>query len=186
MFKPITILLLFVILAFDAFSQIEVKNDSLFVDSKPIAGYGISQNDEKGVVFEVRMLTTKLESNIKREFENQVRADLIGKPYIRSKRFYFEYVIHREMEGLNSDSIALQVLGKVEEAGILIEKAGKSYNGAIAISFISSAAGIGASFAGYPLAGTIVTIGGGFIAFIVHISANNKLIRGGKKLQQSK
>lgn len=162
------------LLNLSAIGQIEIRNDSLFVDSIPTAVYGLGEIASTGIEVSVKILSPLQMRAVKAEFEQMVRADLVTKAYLPSKRFFFEYSFDSEVSDLNS-------IGK---AGELIERSGRNFNAAIALSFIGSAGGTALILGGFPLAGAAVSIGGGLVALIVQIRGNNKLIQAGQQLKQ--
>lgn len=157
-----------------AIGQIEIRNDTLFVDSIPTAVYGFGEIASTGIEVNVKILSPVQMRAVKDKFEEMLKNDFNTKAYLPSKRYFFEYNFVSEVTDLNS-------IGK---AGELIELSGRNFNAAIALSFIGSAGGTALIFRGFPLAGAAVSIGSGLIALIVQISGNNKLMQAGQQLKQ--
>jgi hypothetical protein len=75
-----------------------------------------------------------------------------------------------------------QLRSTMIEAGGLIEDAGRSYNAALTLMGLSPTVGLLLTFAGIPAlgVGAVVVI----TASIIHVSGNNSLIKGRKKLKE--
>jgi hypothetical protein len=171
--KVLLIVLLAVIHASNIFAQVRIANDTLYVYETPYATYGVGDNVNQELTVDVLMLGQRLLSEVKVEFEKLVRADFASKSYLQAKRIHFEYRMLGETPLANSALI---------EAGELIQDAGAQYNAAIALNFLATSGGYILVYQGFPVAGVIVTLGGNLIAFVVHVSANFKLGKGGKRL----
>ena len=154
-------------------AQVKVQNDSLFVYDKPYATYGVGNQDGAELTIDVYLLGQNLLNDVKTEFEKLVRMDIASKPYIQATKIDFRY----RMQGQS------QVSSDLIQAGELIEEAGRSYNAAIALNILSSTSAYILAFSGRPIGGAVVAIGGGLVAFIIHVSGNMSLKNGGKKLK---
>ncbi len=168
-------ILFFIILLTPFFSsaQVKIQNDSLFVYDKPYATYGIGNQDGAELTIDVNLLGQNLLNDVRSEFEKLVRMDIASKPYIQATKIDFRY----RMQGQS------QVSSDLIQAGELIEEAGRSYNAAIALNILSSTSAYLLAFSGRPIGGAVVAIGGGLVAFIIHVSGNMSLKNGGKKLK---
>lgn len=178
--KYLSPLLFTLLFSSGVWAQVAVQNDSLFLEGNAIASYGLFENTKKGVVIEVNVFSpyltsdSFLQSEERKKFEQLVKEGLKGKPFILSNAFYFQYTFQSEIQP------------EILNAGQLLERAGKNYNAAIALSTLGSAGGIALSLGGYPIAGAIVTLGGNIIGFFVQIGANMKLIEAGQRLKEAK
>jgi hypothetical protein len=168
--------ILFFIILFTPFfssAQVRIQNDSLFVDDKPYAAYGVGNQDGAELTIDVHLFGQNLLNDVKTEFEELVRADIATKPYIQATKIDFRY----RMQGQN------QVSSNLIQAGELIEDAAISYNAAIVLNILSSSGGYALLLAGMPIGGAVLTVGGGLVALIMHVSGNNSLKNGGNKLK---
>lgn len=165
------------LLSLSALGQVTIQNDSLFINGIPSGEYGLLSATNSETIIQIKIFNPELTSGTfltsatKSEFEQLVKVELSNRPFIKSDKFYFQYSF--ELEGLTT-------AGK---AGVLIEEAGRAYNGALVVGFLGSAGGTALFLAGIPVFGAVVSIGGAFVTLILQVRGNNKLIEGGKGLQ---
>jgi len=152
----------------DIKNVITFLTDSIMLNSEFIGRYKIfSRPDFMNIVISsVLLLDSKQKMDIEAAIEKSKAARY------RDYYFSFNYI-------LDESRISPTQIG-----GLRFEEAGKAYNGAAALSIIGAVGGTALVLTGYPIVGSVITMGSGVIAFILQIRGNNKLIKGGKSLQK--
>lgn len=161
---------------FHSFGQMAISGDSIFIAETFTGIYGFGEPYKNEMPINVRLSNLGAFSKAqKTELEALIKKDVQSKLFMQGQILRFEYfpLVTNDSEAM------LAVMG----AGEYIEGAGRAYNGAIVLSLLSSGGGTALALGGFPIAGAAVSLGGGLIAFIVHVSGNMKLIKGGRMLK---
>ena len=149
--------------------QFTISNDSIFEYAEFIAKYKIQKhtygNGFTISIFPIIVLNTKQKIDIQNTMSNRMPTDI-----------FLEFVYGIDKSKLTPTQIS----------GLKLEEAGNAYNSAVGVSIVGGILGSALVLNGEPIAGSIVTLCGGIIGFILQITGNNKLIEGGKILQIQK
>lgn len=174
-----TIFSLFLLCSFTciANAQIKVSNDSIFVQDTLRGRYGFSASD--GPWFGIDVIQYKpyeFSRADRKTLESLIREELVKRNLLNREKPVFYYLSKKAPKQNVEDS-------ESNDAGELIATAGRRFNGAILMSFLGSAGGTALVFAGFPIGGAIVTLGGGLVSLFLYIDGNSKLIKGGEALR---
>lgn len=170
--KYLLIILGLLLVASTTYGQITISNDSILSNDDFLGRYEV--HVVEGLRLKVRILSNTIEDStqqneIEKAIERQINSQAFNKFQLQ-----FTYILDESK------------LTPTQVGGIKFKEVGKAYNGAAAISIIGSVGGSVLAFSGYPIAGSIITLSSSIIAFIVQITGNNKLIKGGESLQRQK
>jgi hypothetical protein len=155
-----------------AYSQITISNDSILLNTDFLGRYSLSKTGNREITVKVLMAIPF--SEVQRDvFQNEFPKIMIAKNY---DGFSYTFQYFADLSSMSPSQLA----------GIDLEKAGKAYNDAATISLLGLAIGTGIVLNGEPILGGIISLGGGLIGFVLHISANNKLMRAGRTFQNQK
>jgi hypothetical protein len=152
---------------------ITILTDSIMLNSEFIGRYKIFRPYSSDMKFIISLVVI-LDSKQKKEIESILTSAVSSEKSLGNLSVYFRYTLDESR------------IPSTQVGGYRFEEAGKAYNGAAALSIIGAVGGSALVLSGYPVVGSVITLSSGVIAFIVQITGNNKLIKGGKALQKQR
>lgn len=170
-----TAVLLFILAISDLNAQIKISNDSLFVNDDYRGVFAV--NDTSFFPIIDVYLSNALSMSEKKAFELEIYAiDSKTKSFTGRKPGSLMFRYYPVLTNGNT----------LDFVGVHLENAGKAYNNSAVFGIIGAVGGSALVLSGYPVVGSVITMGSGVIAFILQIRGNNKIIKGGKSLQREK
>jgi hypothetical protein len=171
--KNFIIILGFWIIGFTSYGQTLISNDSIIINTEFVGRYTL-ELIEGGELRVSIIMGIPLDDMQRNSFEKELKRLMYEKNLFIGLRYTFQYFVD------------INKLSPSQIAGMELEEAGRSYNAAATITVISSIGGSVLVLNGFPVVGSVITLGGGLIGFILQITGNNKIIKGGKYLQKQR
>jgi hypothetical protein len=166
------IIFLLLLISNSTYGQITISNDSIMFDSELIGKYSFYPIGRGELNISV-LMSMPFSTSQKEAFQKEI-PKVMREKKMEGFTYSFQYFID------------LSKVSPSQIAGIDLEKAGKAYNDAATTSLIVAVIGAGVVLSGEPIVGSVITLGGGIIGFILNISGNNKLVKAGRALQKQK
>ena len=171
--KHLLLILGLILMGITSYGQTTISRDSIMSNSEFIGRYTIESIG--GVELRASVIMSVPFNDTQRnQFESTLKKMMFERGLFEGMRYSFQYFVD------------LNKISPSQIAGMKFKEAGKAYNGAAALSIIGAVGGSAVVLSGYPIAGSIITLSSSIIAFIVQITGNNKLIKGGESLQRQK